>query len=968
MLKSIKLAFFVLAILIPAASFCQFSETTGVITSARWKSGVPLGGIGCGKIEMLTDGGFGNFSVNHNWDRPTGIVRGAFFAVYAGDGNTGAARVLKLRSDRYQNTTMIDSVTYFGRFPVAELNFYDPLLPLDISLEAFSPLIPNNIKDSSLPCALFNFTVTNRSDRPLDAALLFSMENLIGWGGRKGKAWDSRDGNKQEILDTAQFSGLLFTTSGSYEGESKNVLGEYLIAVQKEPDLRVTYCQNWDAGAKAVSFWDSFALSGILTDMQENGPSPAGAVCAKIRLKPKEQRRLSFVFVWHMPFQVSQYREKTFTGNFYGSKRDVYNAFDGKQATRWSNGYPKVPGEAFLFGLGRAETITKVVYDTRSSPNDYPEGYILEVSLDGVSWQKVKQADAKEASGQQQGGLLEIAFSPACARYIKITQLGRFFSWFWSIHEISVYNNIEKIDFKPEDPKALLQKIEYRTVTADNSHYYANYFSGAPSIAGYALENKDRLLAQTKEWQDLVFRSTLPFWLRLKLINCAFPMYANTVLTKDGRFSVLESPIDMGGALGTMDQRMAAHAFYTQIFPELDKSELELFAKCQPDDGQITHFCGNVHEVVGSGEVGYGTTGWPDLSCSWIMQVLKLYRWTGDADFLKRMYPRLKKAAAFLKSADQDSDFIPEGGSTYDYENLPRGAFIYSASCYLGALNAAKAAAEAMGDAESAEAYAKDFENARKSVIDNMWNGAYFIKWCSHATGEKNVNSFIAQFAGDWLSRLCGTGRTIPEEYTNPAVKYLLATHLDSFFPVPPMEVKPNGKPAVEACYMLQHEPYLGMEAIYEGFVDKGLEVIRRVFYVSWVKTKNPWCQSLAYSLRGEQGGLISYMTCPTTWHVLNALSGTTLDINAGMLCVRPQLFSGSGELHMPVFFSNFWVWLDFVPSRRRLTLTIIKIFSDKPMELSRVVFSEDLPPVNLKKVFKVEAGSVLDLSGYYIW
>ncbi|PJB28736.1 hypothetical protein CO111_00795 [Candidatus Desantisbacteria bacterium CG_4_9_14_3_um_filter_50_7] len=109
-------------------------------------------------------------------------------------------------------------------------------------------------------------------------------------------------------------------------------------------------------------------------------------------------------------------------------------------------------------------------------------------------------------------------------------------------------------------------------------------------------------------------------------------------------------------------------------------------------------------------------------------------------------------------------------------------------------------------------------------------------------------------------------------------------------------------------------------------------------------------------------------MTCPTTWHVLNALSGTTLDINAGMLCVRPQLFSGSGELHMPVFFSNFWVWLDFVPSRRRLTLTIIKIFSDKPMELSRVVFSEDLPPVNLKKVFKVEAGSVLDLSGYYIW
>ena len=98
-----------------------------------------------------------------------------------------------------------------------------------------------------------------------------------------------------------------------------------------------------------------------------------------------------------------------------------------------------------------------------------------------------------------------------------------------------------------------------------------------------------------------------------------------------------------------MDQRMAAHAFYTQMFPELDESELRLFALCQdkaiikvgkgasattrPADGRITHFCGNVQEAIGDPNVDYGVTNWPDLSCSFILQVEKLCKWTGDKQF-----------------------------------------------------------------------------------------------------------------------------------------------------------------------------------------------------------------------------------------------------------------------------------------------------------------------------------------------
>ena len=78
----------------------SFEPSTGTIVDKRWQSGVPLGGIGVGKIELMTDGSFGNFTNQHNWDRPYGWAKGAFAAVRVGAGNAPpVARMLRLRSD-----------------------------------------------------------------------------------------------------------------------------------------------------------------------------------------------------------------------------------------------------------------------------------------------------------------------------------------------------------------------------------------------------------------------------------------------------------------------------------------------------------------------------------------------------------------------------------------------------------------------------------------------------------------------------------------------------------------------------------------------------------------------------------------------------------------------------------------------------------------------------------------------------
>ena len=45
------------------------------------------------------------------------------------------------------------------------------------------------------------------------------------------------------------------------------------------------------------------------------------------------------------------------------------------------------------------------------------------------------------------------------------------------------------------------------------------------------------MLDKTKEWQNLVLASNLPYWLKLKLINSVFPMVTNTIYTQDKRFA-----------------------------------------------------------------------------------------------------------------------------------------------------------------------------------------------------------------------------------------------------------------------------------------------------------------------------------------------------------------------------------------------------------------------------------------------
>ena len=959
----------ILTLVVALQAGAGFDSSTGQISDARWKSGVPLGGIGCGAVELLTDGAFGNATTNHNWDRPTGVLRGSFAAVRCETNGIKTARILRgAWVGEYQAAGNIAHTRYLGLYPRAELVFEDEGLPVTVSLHAHSPLIPRDVRNSSLPVAFLDFTVTNPGAAVAEVSLALSWENLVGFGGRKDVPWDFTSGREQTPWTGDDCAGILFTSTESFDDMRQNTIGTHFAGVQLGEGVTVTTCTEWDASRSSIPWWGSFAETGRpeCEPQRSRVRSPAGVVSASVTLEPGEVRRLHFLVAWHMPTFRMEHRVRDYLGELGPEKDAGRAAFDGDLPSRWATGREKRAGDQFTLDLGRVETVSGLTLDSSPSPSDYPLGYRVELSETRDEWTVAAEATGAEAEQQQAKAVLDIAFEPKRARYIRITNLESQEFWFWSIHELTVHTPTGKADLSRASASARLQETRELVRKSDVGHYFLEQFPEIDSLVNYAVARRERLLEQTREWQDVVLESNLPFWLKLKLINCAFTMYSATVLTRDGRFAVLESPIDMGGALGTMDQRMAAHAFYVQMFPELDESELRLFADCQQEDGRITHFNGNFHEVIGDPRVGYGITDWPDLSASWIMQVLKLYRWTGDRAFLNHMWPHVKDAIDWLRSADEDGDLIPEGGSTYDYEQLPRGAFVYSASCTLGALLAAEEMARVQGEPALAEEYRSRFTALQAAVMKRLWNGEYFIKWRSARTQAENPNSFVAALAGDWLAHLCGLGNTLPPGIAEREVNQLIARHLKPFFPVPPMEVTADGICATSACFLLQHEPYLGCESIYRGYVDDGLEVLRRVYHCAWEQNKSPWDQSLVYDAPGgRQGGLRSYMTCPTSWHVLNALTGVSLDAPGGTLFIAPRSFSADTELHCPVFLPGFWGQVDYAPRLGKLTLSILKTFDDCEVTIRQVARDGKTRPIRLASEFHVEAGQVLDLSSH---
>ena len=178
---------------------------------------LPLGGIGTGSVALNGEGRLVQWQVFNNFEK-SAQINDTFFAVWVRP-DDGEASARLLQTAPYGELPTVGSIAFVGEYPFARLSYIDPALPVDISLEAFNPMVPLNARDSALPCALFTFRVANRGATPCDVSLLSSLQNAIGYSGRGRYDGSKHHGFVRNVNRVEKVAGATMVSLGAQEGE-----------------------------------------------------------------------------------------------------------------------------------------------------------------------------------------------------------------------------------------------------------------------------------------------------------------------------------------------------------------------------------------------------------------------------------------------------------------------------------------------------------------------------------------------------------------------------------------------------------------------------------------------------------------------------------------------------------------------------------------------------------------------------
>ena len=279
----------------------------------------PLGGIGTGTVSL---GGFGNLRDWEIFNRPNkGAMLPFTFAALRLEGGglkkplirvverqplppfsgqSGVPRETGLGLPRFRGAV------FTGAYPFAHIRFVDARLPVEVSLEAFNPMIPLETDDSSLPVAILTYAVRSRAAAKIEAALAFSLTNAVGYDSvakLRGRRAPFFGGNVNEFRTGKDFRGLLMT-SRKYPPESTRYGSMALVTDAADVSWRL----RWEHGAWFDEFhkwWDELLEKGRLPNL-EVAPSAEGqtehaTLAAHFALAPGETKKITFVLAWHFP-------------------------------------------------------------------------------------------------------------------------------------------------------------------------------------------------------------------------------------------------------------------------------------------------------------------------------------------------------------------------------------------------------------------------------------------------------------------------------------------------------------------------------------------------------------------------------------------------------------------------------------------------------------------------------------------
>ncbi len=289
---------------------------------------MPLGGIGTGNLAVCADGGLRQWQLqnagNHRGDLPY-----TFFALRVSrvEPPLNTTLVLQAPAEPGPATPLVtddhvpawqrdlpgvSSTSFRATYPVANVDFHDERWPVEVGLEAFNPLVPLDVERSSLPAALFTFTITNTGPLPVHVWLAAAVQNPVGHDGKTavdGVRARGYGGNVNRVRRERGWTSLVMDNP-SVDPVAAGA-GQAVLAADSD---RAAVLPDWQHPAEFLRFLESRAVHTWLPDPPSSGPSGPGrtwngGLVVPAALEPGESARVRLCLAWYFPNRYADFNQ-----------------------------------------------------------------------------------------------------------------------------------------------------------------------------------------------------------------------------------------------------------------------------------------------------------------------------------------------------------------------------------------------------------------------------------------------------------------------------------------------------------------------------------------------------------------------------------------------------------------------------------------------------------------------------------
>jgi non-lysosomal glucosylceramidase len=484
-------------------------------------------------------------------------------------------------------------------------------------------------------------------------------------------------------------------------------------------------------------------------------------------------------------------------------------------------------------------------------------------------------------------------------------------------------------------------------------NHYCTRFPGAWEAAEYASANLERLEKDTRLFAQSIRESTLPEPVKdAASANLSTLVTTTCFRTADGEFHGFEGVNDkIGCCFGNCTHVWNYETATAHLFPSLSRSLRKAAFGFSMDDAGAMHF----RQLLPDGKERSGFAA-ADGQMGQIIHAYYDFRLTGDSEWLRSLWPRIKKAVEFAwvpGGWDANRDGVMEGvqHNTYDVEfygpNPQCGIY------YLAALRSAEEMARAVGDTGAAGEYRRLFDSGSKWIDANLFNGEYYVQkvrgWpqsdiapsLRSTMGSDDTEKpqfqvgegcLVDQMVGQYLASVAGLGALLDKSniratlasihrynYKRTLLEHNSVQRTFALNDEAAMVICDYGKaprPRIPFPYyaeiMTGFEYSTAAHMLYEGMVPEGVEAIRNIRKRYDGERRNPWDEA-------ECGH--HYARAMAAWSGLLALSGFQYDGPRQALTAVPR----SAEPNFRCFWSTATAWGVFSTARSGLNMQIHK-------------------------------------------